>query len=234
MADFTQKQLDEAIEKAVDKATKKVGEDLAKISTKNTDLMGELKKARKRTKAFEDLDPDEVRLAIENAKRGEQKALEDKGDYEKALKLANENHAKTVKELTEKLDVSTSGEKTLRVRTAVDLAMDEIKVATHFKPAVRALMEGDISIVEQDGKPVAVVGDKSVSDHFKAWAETDDGKHYVGDGGQGGGGAGGGNRGGGGDNPWAKDTRNLSQQGIMERDNPAKAEQLKREAGVAA
>ena len=234
MADFTQDQLDAAVTKAVEKATGKLATDLEKVNGKNTDLIDELKKARKRTKAFEGFDADEVKTALANAKRGEQKALEDKGEYEKALTLANENHAKEIKTLTEQLGTATAGEKSLRVQTALNTGMDEIKVPAHFKAAVRALMQKDISIIDQDGSPVAVVGDKSVTDHLKAWAETDDGKNFVGDGGQGGGGAGGGNRGGGAKNPWAKDTRNLSQQGIMERDNPTQAAQLKREAGVTA
>ncbi len=232
--ELTQEAIDDLVTKAVDKATGKLTKDLEKITGKNTDLMGELKKSRKRTKEFEGLDPDEVRKAVENANAGERKALEDKGEYEKALTLANENHTKEIKKLTDQLGVATSGEKTLRTRTAIDRAMDEAGVAPAFRKAVRAMHTNDISIIEQDGSQVAVVGDKSVTDHLKAWAETDEGKNFVGDGGQGGGGAGGGNRGGGGVNPWAKDTRNLSQQGIMERDNPGKAEKLKREAGVAA
>ncbi len=232
--DYTQDQLDKAIEKAVEKATGKFTTSLEKLKTKNTELVTELQTARKKNADFEGFDPAEVKLALENAKAGERKALEDKGEYEKALKLANEQHATTVKDLTEKLEAASSGEKKLRTRTAIDNAMDEIKVAPGFKSAVRALHKSKISIIDQDGKPTAMVGDKSVTDYFKNWAETDEGKNFVGDNGAGGGGAGGGGNQGGGENPYAKDTRNLSLQGIMERDHPAKAAQLKKQAGVSA
>lgn len=223
--ELTQKELDDKIAEAVTTAVEK-------LNTKNSDLVGELKKARKRTAAFEGFDADEVKLALEMAKKGEQTALEKKGDYEKAMKLATENHATEIKKLTDQLDVSTKSEKKLRVETAMVKAMDEIKVPPQYRAAVLAMKAGDISIIDKDGKPTEMMGDKSVTEAMKAWAETDDGKNFVGDGGGGGGGAGGGSNTDGVKNPWAKDTRNLSQQGIMERDHPAQAAQLKQAAGV--
>jgi hypothetical protein len=236
MADLTisQEDLDTKIAKAIEAATSKTTKDIAKLTAKNTELVGEVKKARTRVADFEGFDADEVKAALVKAKAGEQKALEDKGEYQKALDLANSQHATEVKDLTGKLDLAQSGEKTLRTRTAIDRAMDDAGVAPPYRKAVRAMHLGDISIIDQEGKPTAMVGDKSVTDHLKAWAETDDGKNFVGDGGQGGGGAGGGTKTSGVENPWAKDTRNLTRQGIMERDNPTQAGQLKREAGVTA
>jgi hypothetical protein len=225
--ELTQEDLDAKIATAVTAAVEK-------LNTKNDDLKIELKKSRKRSEAFGDLDPEQVRLAVEKANKGEQKALEDKGEYEKALALATTAHATEVKSLTDQLGVAQGGEKELRTRTAIDSAMDEINIAPAFKKAVRLMHQGDVSIIDQDGKPAAMVGDKTVTDHLKAWADTDEGKNFVGDGGQGGGGAEGGKKSSGTVNPWAKETRNLSQQGLMERDNPSQAAQLKREAGAAA
>ena len=72
--ELTQADLDKKITEAVEKATAKLTEGLDKLKTKNTDLTGELKKSRKRVEDFADLDPVEVRQAVENAKDNERKA----------------------------------------------------------------------------------------------------------------------------------------------------------------
>lgn len=232
---LTQQDFDDKIAAAVKAAVDGVQGNLDKLKGKNTDLLDELKKSRQRVKDFEGFDADEVKLALQKAKDGERNALEEKGEYEKALNLANQQHADEVKTLKADLDAAQGEGKTLRVTTALDKALDKIKVPAHFKPAVLAMHQGNVSVIEKDGKKVAVIGEKPVADFLTGWAETDEGKHFVGDGGNSGGGAAGGSTGDtGGQNPWAKDTRNLTLQGIMERDNPGKAEKLKREAGVAA
>lgn len=224
--ELTQKEMDSKVAAAVEKA-------LEKVNGKNSDLLTELKAARKKSEAFGDLDPAEVRKAVENAKKGEQKALEDKGEYEKALKLATDQHTKEIAKLTEQLEEAQGGERKLRVQTALDKAMDEAGVAPAFRKAVKAMHVGDVSIIEQDGKQVAVIGDKPISDHLKTWASTDEGKNFIGDSGASGGAAGGGGSSDKGViNPWASETRNLTKQGQMERDNPTLAKQLKQAAGA--
>jgi hypothetical protein len=225
--ELTQSELDAKISTAVEAG-------LAKLQTKNSELTDELKKSRKRVEAFADLDPADVKKAMESARTDRQKALENKEEYDTALAEAKTNHQNEITALQGKLDSALGVTKQLRVDTALDAAMDKAGIPAHFKKAVKAMFSGEVEITEEDGKHIANIGDQPIGEHFTAWADTDEGKHYVGDGGNGGGGGGGGDGGNGQANPWAKDTRNLTEQGQMERDNPDLANQLKREAGVSA
>lgn len=225
--ELTQEELDAKISAAVTAA-------VTKMEGKNTELLADLKKAKSVAKAYDGLDPDEVRQAVETANRKAQDALADKGEYEKALKLATDSHAKEISKLQGQLETANGGLKSLRSEVAIDKAMDEAGVAPAYRKAVKAMHMANISIIDKDGESVAVVGDKPVTDALKEWAGTDEGKFFVGDPGTGGGGANGGTKHSSQVNPWSGETRNLTEQGRLERDNPALANQLKREAGVSA
>ena len=226
---ITQEELDKKITAAVETATKK-------LADKNETLMGELKNARQRVADFKDYSPDDVKKALEKAKEQQDAAaaaLADRGEYEKALKKAQEQHAEEISKLKGQLEDSTKETRNMLVDAAMNKAMAKAGVAEPFRKAVAAMHKGDISIIEREGKKVAVVGDLDVAGFMKEWAGTDEGKNFVAASGDGGGGSIGGNKSNSGViNPWKSETRNLSQQGIMERDNPSQAAALKREAGV--
>lgn len=121
-------------------------------------------------------------------------------------------------------------------------ALDEAGVED---PALRkgamALLRGSLTVHEDDGEIVVLandpnLGDIPVADHVKAWADTDEGKVYVGARDTAGGGANG-SPGGGkptttANNPWAKDTFNVTEQARLRREDIDKARRLAREAGV--
>ena len=227
---ITQEDLDKKITEAVEAAT-------AKMAEKNVDLLGEIKNARKRVEAFKDFDPDDVRKALENAKEAQKKATDamaDRGEFEKAMGLAKDQHAAELTKLLGRAETAEARTKTMVVDTAMHAALAKAKIAEPFRAAVAAMHKGNISVIEKDGKEVAVVGDKSITEFLTEWAGTDEGKFFAADGGAGGGGASGGTGSdtGGETNPWHTDTRNLTRQGQIERDNPTLAEQLKQQAGA--
>jgi hypothetical protein len=108
-------------------------------------------------------------------------------------------------------------------------------VHEHF-PAVRALHRPDFKIKDDNDELTVVVGedDADPTEFLKAWAATDVGKLYVAASRNGGGGAHGSGNSTGyfGGNPWKSETRNMTKQAEIARDNPDLARRLAREAGV--
>lgn len=119
---------------------------------------------------------------------------------------------------------------------ALDDALLAAAILPAHLPAVRALHKSDFKI-KKDGDELAVVvgeDDADPVEFIREWAATDEGKIYVGAARNNGGGA----RGSGprlgytGPNPWKRETRNLTKQGEIARDDPDLAQRLAREAGV--
>lgn len=100
-----------------------------------------------------------------------------------------------------------------------------------FAKAARGMLADGVKIGE-DGKPFVEtdMGPLPLSEHVKRWAGGE-GKDFVTPA-SGGGSKGGEGKGGSDSNPWAKDTRNLTQQAALMKSDPAEAERLKAAAGV--
>ena len=78
-----------------------------------------------------------------------------------------------------------------------------------------------------------MMGDKALAEALTDWAETDAGKAYVSNGASTGGGAESGGSGGSNEaNPFKPESRNLTRQAEIARDNPELAKQLEAEAGI--
>jgi hypothetical protein len=146
-------------------------------------------------------------------------------------------HKKELDPLNEKL---TKREKALRKtkieeglrKNLLDAGVDKV-----YLEAVTALLiqRGKINLVEEGDDFVALADDgvndrASLTDYVRKWAESDEGKPYIAKA------TGGGAGGGGGtppitNNPWAKETRNLTRQQELIQTNPARAKQLAAAAG---
>lgn len=116
---------------------------------------------------------------------------------------------------------------------ALDRALDDHRIKPELRKAAKALLRGEID-VEHDEKQGRLVylNNLPVADAVKGWAESDEGRAFVLDGNSGGS-APGGSRGGGGRNPWKSDQANLTEQDRIQAKDPALANRLKAEAGVA-
>jgi hypothetical protein len=165
-----------AIKQAVQEATDG-------LSSKNSELLAEVKKLKKETGIKpEDLD----RLEAER---------------DEALKQRDESQ-KALKQLTKDFEKVTNDHKTEAAFTQkllVDNGLTEalvsvgVKEPAHLK-AVKALLKEQVQIVADGDNRVAKVGDKALAEFAKEWAASDEGKHFVsapvnsGGGAQGGGG----------------------------------------------
>lgn len=121
------------------------------------------------------------------------------------------------------------------IDSGLSAAMDEANIDPKHKKAVRALLrsEGKFKVVDEDGKPVAMVetdmGEVPLAKFVSDWAGSDDGKEYVGKP------AGLGSLGSdlrkGDTNPFAKATWSKTEQSKLVSSDRAKAERLAKSAG---
>lgn len=155
------------------------------------------------------------------------------GKVEERLKEQRERlqaqHQKEVERLREE-NQSLSGRLQKNVaERALDEAIDKAGVDPKFRKAVKALHNASLKIEGEGDEVQVLLGDLPVSDALQAFVASDEGKHFVAP--PSGGGAPGSNGGGGGErNPWSKEHFNLSEQGRILREDPAKAERLKQQA----
>jgi hypothetical protein len=162
-----------AITAAIDEAVKG-------LKAKNEQLIGELRTARKTAT----VDPEEYsRLLEENRALSEQVS-----DLNKANKLAMSD-AEKMKKLFEAENGFSSK---LLIDNGITAALTGAGVKPELLKAAGALFKSQAAIKVEGDSRSAVIGDKSVNDFIKEWANTDEGKHFVAAPLNGGGGANGG------------------------------------------
>lgn len=158
-----------------------VKDETAGLKAKNGELLGDLKKARQgsaitpeQLSEVED-ERDGLRTELAASKKAEKKAVD--------LAKTAADSLGTESSFTEKLLIDNG--------LVEQLTKNGITNPVHLK-AAQAMLRGEVKI-EIDGEDrVAKVGDKSLADHVKAWAESEEGKYFVAAPGSGGGGAPGG------------------------------------------
>jgi hypothetical protein len=149
-----------AIDAAVEAAT-------SGLKTKNQELLDKNKKLMK----GQEIDPQTV-VDLE--------AQVDKlqGELSASQKSAKES-VKTLETLQGQLKAETGFTQKLLIDNGLTDELVKNGVAPQFLPAVKAMFAGQAQIVAEGDTRTAKIGDKSVSDFVKAWAASDDGKHFV-------------------------------------------------------
>jgi hypothetical protein len=149
-----------AIDAAVEAAT-------SGLKTKNQELLDKNKKLMK----GQEIDPQTV-VDLE--------AQVDKlqGELSASQKSAKDS-AKTLETLQGQLKAETGFTQKLLIDNGLTDELVKNGVAPQFLPAVKAMFAGQAQIVAEGDTRTAKIGDKSVSDFVKAWAVSDDGKHFV-------------------------------------------------------
>ena len=174
----TKAALAKAVKDAVDEA-------VSGLQSKNTELLGKLKKATKDAQidpadhaALQaELDDTETKLAtaMKDAKAATKLADDAKKAFEGESKVAHD----------------------LLVNTGLSDALiaNGVKKASYLK-AAKAMLASQVKLEADGDKRIAKVGDKALADYVKEWAASDEGKTFVDAPGNVGGGAGGGADGG--------------------------------------
>lgn len=159
--DLTAPEVQAAIAAAVEKAT-------GPLIAKRDELLGEVKKLRKNS----EIDPAELERVETERDSLKQQLTESKRAAEKA--------GKDLDAATKRMaDIEGAYSNTLR-----DSALtDELGKAGVSNPvllkAAKALLAGGLQVVEEGGAKVIKAGDKSLADHVKEWAGSDEGKNFV-------------------------------------------------------
>jgi len=150
------------------KTAEELQAELDAVAGKNAELLKELKAAKAKAKSAADIDPE--RFAALESENEELKASLAK--IEKAGKSETEK-------LTKALESEKSFTRQLLVENGLTDAATKAGVKAEYMPAVRALLASQVQVIEEGDKRVAKIGDKAVSDFVSAWAQSDEGKHYV-------------------------------------------------------
>ena len=185
------------------------------ILNKNTELLHKLsnnKTAGDQTAA----EIEALRLFKQNS---DIKAAEDANNWKQADALREEAHKLELGKLSDKVSELSARESKLVIDGGINSELDAIQVNPLLKQGVEAYFKNQTQII--DGK--AMVGDKSLSDAVKEWAETDAGKASClapnNKGGDGLGGSGG--------KPTSLNDLTLTQQSVLANTDPAEYQRLK-------
>jgi len=151
------------------------------LKAKNTELLAELKKARKSA----EITPEQL---------SEVEAERDKlqGELQAANK-ATKDAVKVAEAATKALGQETGFTQKLLIDNGLvgELTKNGVTNAAHLK-AAQAMLRAGVQIVVDGESRVAKFGEKSLTDYVKEWAGSDEGKHFVAAPVNSGGGAGGG------------------------------------------
>jgi len=171
--DLNVPEVQDAIKEAVNEA-------IAGLKNKNTELLSELKKARKNS----EIDPDDY-----NRLKEENDVLSEK--LSESQKLIKQSASEI-----DKYKKAHEGEQNYVSKLLIDNGLTESLLSAGVKPelskAVKAMFASQASIKIDGDNRQAIIGDKALSDYVKEWAGSDEGKHFVsaplnqGSGGQGG------------------------------------------------
>lgn len=176
-----------AIAAAIDEATKG-------LKAKNDELLGGLKKEKDDRKTLQE-QIDEIKTAKELA---EQEAAEKSGDIEKVKQSLVSAHTKELDALKSQLSDKDSKLHGLLVDNGLTDALSKSGVAPQYMDAAKALIQTHHKpeIADVDGKVIAQLDGKPLTDFVSEWAQGDQGKHFKAAPDNGGGGANGANGGG--------------------------------------
>lgn len=184
------------------------------------------------------LESEEGKAALAKAIEAETQGLKAKRDelLDANRKLRNDlaDRQSEMSKTSARLTQAETAVQKLVVDNGLTEALTRAKVAPEFLEAARALIKAreEIAIGDNDGKPVALVGEQALSAFVEDWARSDQGRPFIAPAGNSGGGAGGAGAASGGleSNPWAKDSRNLSEQVRLLKEDPALARRLRSDA----
>lgn len=177
-------------------------------------------------------DPDgkDVRKQVETAVQAKERQMQTRHDA--ALKAKDEIIAEkdgTITSLTGDLRTTLVGD-------GLTKALVKAGVKPTLLKAAQRMFEGDVEIVEEDGKRVARMktdlGGDELDKFIGNWAQSDEAKDFIAP--ATGADERGGNRGQreGDANPWKADSMNLTKQGQLIKQDPAKAERMMKQAGL--
>lgn len=179
--DATQYEDDEAFKAFILSITKEaVTTAVSGFETANGKLKDDLRKAKdKAGKAIDEDELAELRAAKEKLTLRETEEMENKGEYEKLMTTIRDQHKAELATMQTKLDTERNTTRKLLVDGGLSTALAEAGTNPALLQAAVKLLADDITVIEEDGINVARVGDKTITEYVKSWAEGDVGKNFI-------------------------------------------------------
>ena len=147
-------------------------EQLAAKDEANNGLKADLTKAKAELRKGQTIDPNDY-----NALQSENEALKTKlGEADKTVKTVTGERDKLAKTL------ETESAVTINMQKERDLTegLAGINVTNPINlKAAKAMLAASVQVVTDGDKRITKVGDKTLADHLKEWAASDEGKHFV-------------------------------------------------------
>jgi hypothetical protein len=145
-----------------------VAEAVDGLKTKNTELLGKLKKAQQ----GQQIDPADL-AAVEQERDALKAQLAE--STKAAKKLATEAEA-----AAKRADAAEGGMTKLLVENGLNEALAKAGVTNpvHQK-AAKAMLATQVQIADDNGTKVPKVGEKALAEFITEWAGSDEGKHFV-------------------------------------------------------
>lgn len=189
-----------------------------------------------RLQALDGIDPDDPEAAKKRKEKQDEALAQQRRTYEQQIAALK----KQLEDLKTESERTIAEERTKRARDRgereLEAALSEAGIQGKFRKAVKALHAGAIKTAdEEDGDPRVYVdtdlGEVSITEYIKSWAQSDEGKEFVEP--IRGGGADGGHKGGipKGDNPFTANAWNKTKQNQLSKTNRVAAEQAAKSAG---
>jgi hypothetical protein len=193
----------------------KIEEGKAGLLTKNTDLIKDMKKLKTAMSAFDGVDLEALKAASLEVDKLREEKLTDEERRNLAQEAATKKQNETMQTI---LDLTATNLKMKKDNAVVNALRDAGTINDGMGEAVTLLINQRVTISDVGD---AMVGDKTVAEYVKAFAETD-GKAFFVPRNSGGGGNGSGNAGG---EDWGKYFKkgadySLDKQSELERTNP--------------
>lgn len=158
------------LQKLIDKETEG-------LKAKNNELIDKQKKLKDEMKSFQD-QLDDIKEAKEKA---EEDAAKKSGDVEAITKSLEAKYTKKISELEGKLTDSSSKLNKIVIDQGITEALTKAGVAPQYLDAAALLIKHNSKseVLELDGKAIAHLDGKPITDFVSEWTQGESGKHYV-------------------------------------------------------
>ena len=113
------------------------------------------------------------------AKELEEKARKGESEYEKILRVSQEQHTKELDEIKGKFAKQDKVAKKNLIVGELSTALAAVNCNPALIEAAIKLVQDDVAVIEEDGSLVAKVGDKSVREFITSWAKDEVGKNFI-------------------------------------------------------
>jgi len=157
--------------------TKVIAESTGTLTTKNGELLDELKAARKLITPEDEITRlKKIETDFEELKNNK---MSGNAEYEKLINNAKTQHETDLQGKNATIDKLNGQLNTTLVSETLIKALSKANVNKDLLKAAATMLTPQVSVIDQNDIRVALVGDQTIPDFVKDWVTTGEGKHFV-------------------------------------------------------